>query len=630
MTDQNLNFIAVKVSKSEKTPELGQYWQKRYEKILNNKLFVESEKTTELVLTEDVVENPATPFGDIVLLNHLDANGNLDDTKLQSTVETAVRFLDACLDVINFSDEAKFIVTQYRKIGVGLADIQEFLEKNGNSSELQNIDHLGNLISNSAYRASETIAEEKSPCNNWNQINKHLRPRSFELWMSLNGEERHSGLSLSEEFDEETILDTDFQIVPRRNSNILLLPPDLEWQIWSDRDNLAPVTNIIEYQSPAPNVNLNESTEKDFVQDQDQEEKSDIKFEQYLPEITEIKQSNESTDNTNFEAQEFTYSNQVNPEQISSENIDEVFGSEEKKQTPTEDEPVVAEQVQDQYKDIEDSETLNSHLEVPMFNFGVQAETGNQNIPETESEQFNEKATMKNDDHDQVEGDLEPLQIGELVQIVKKDDPEFGKIYQIIDAVDGDQNPTRYHIAGGNPEIEKILWSENDLEPVDLDELLININSKTSEKDLRKEIEAEADRKKNLEISLYKEQLRQELEQKMQTEKSIAIAPKVQNNQELELLKSELSKSKQEIVKLKNEISSYTKKTDSNKIEMSLDEFEEKISERVKQYLSSADYKNELNRLVQQKTANLKNNFKSPVASSISTLKMMKKYQNLK
>ena len=33
MTDQNLNFIAAKVSKSEKTPELGQYWQKRYEKI---------------------------------------------------------------------------------------------------------------------------------------------------------------------------------------------------------------------------------------------------------------------------------------------------------------------------------------------------------------------------------------------------------------------------------------------------------------------------------------------------------------------------------------------------------------------------------------------------------------------
>jgi hypothetical protein len=637
MTDQNLNFIAAKVSKSEKTPELGQYWQKRYEKILN-KLFVVSEKTSELVLSEDVVENPATPFGDIVLLNHLDANGKLDDTKLQSTVETATRFLDACLDVINFSDEAKFIVTQYRKIGIGLADIQEFLEKNENSSELQNIDHLGNLISNSAYRASETVAEEKSPCSNWNKINKHLRPRSFELWINPSGEERHSGLALSEEFDEETILDTDFQIIPRRNSNILLFPPDLEWQIWSDRDNLAPVTNIIEYQAPAPEVDLEDSIEEE-EKEEELEEKPDLKPEQDLSEVEEIKEPIEEvkafsigedepqSEITNKQSEHFdlkqTKTKEVKPTKAEESVVDEEVQPEEGVQALIKEELVAEKTTEHEDEALEGHELVNPALEMPIFDFGVKPETEEA----IEIEPPDQEMILEGSQDDEVEDDSEALQIGELVQIVKKDDPQFGKIYQIIDAVEGDQNPTRYHIAGGNPEIEKVLWSENDLEPVDLDELLININSKTPEDDLIREIEAEADRKKNLEVALYKEQLREEMEQKMLTEKP--TLPEAQNSQEIEILKAELNKSKQEITQLKNKLQP-SKESEPNKAEMSLDELEEKISQRVKEYIASADYKNELNRLVQQKTANLKNNFKSPIASSISTLKMMKKYQNLK
>jgi hypothetical protein len=237
--------IIQKIANLEITTELASYWKKRYEKIFDSDYFLLSQKTKQLLLdTKSVVDKPVTPFGDIVICRHLDKNLTLDEPLLQSSIEAIVRFLDACLDFINFSQEAKTVVDQYRKIGVGISDFEEYLESKKDSSEIHEIDYLGNLISSNCYRASEALAEEKGSCENWTSINKHLRAKPFEYWLNQETGEIKSGLELSETLNQELIKNSKYEIIPRRNSHILIFPVDLEWQIWNDRDETAPETKI--------------------------------------------------------------------------------------------------------------------------------------------------------------------------------------------------------------------------------------------------------------------------------------------------------------------------------------------------------------------------------------------------
>ena len=243
ISDLYLKAIQVSAS-SENTPELVNYWQGRYSNLLDKELFRLSHKTSDLLKLTEVVR-PATTFGELVLVNHLDQNGQLDEAALQTTIETSVRFLDGLLDKLSFNESAKNTVAMYRKIGLGIADFKEYLSKRSNVSELDEIDYLGNLISSATYRASESLAEEKGICRGWDKVKKHLRPKSFEYWYDLETGEVKNGLDMGEDFSEDTIVNSNYEIVPRRNVSLLLFPPDLEWQIWSDRDDTAPKTEIV-------------------------------------------------------------------------------------------------------------------------------------------------------------------------------------------------------------------------------------------------------------------------------------------------------------------------------------------------------------------------------------------------
>lgn len=245
MNKQQQQDIINKIANLEITTELASYWKKRYENIFASDLFLLSEKTKNILLDDKTkVEKPITPFGDILISRHLDKNILIDELLLQSTIETIVRFLDASLDQINFTPEAKQIVDQYRKIGVGIADFEEYLELKKESAEINEIDYLGNFISTNCYRASETLAEEKGTCEQWESIYKHLRPKPFEYWIHQETKEIKSGLELSETLNQELIKNSKYEIIPRRNSHILIFPVDLEWQIWNDRDETAPETKI--------------------------------------------------------------------------------------------------------------------------------------------------------------------------------------------------------------------------------------------------------------------------------------------------------------------------------------------------------------------------------------------------
>jgi hypothetical protein len=235
MTETELAKI---ITKNESTVELGQYWAKRYEKFLADKFFVVSDKTLSLVNSQSEITSPATPFGHIDLTKFVSKNRAVDEIALQNTIETAVRFLDSTLDSIPFTNEASNIINQFRKIGVGVMSFDKYLEMRGSSSEIDEIDYIGNLISSSSYRASEALGEEKGLCQKWDSVKMLLKPKVFEYWFNTNTGEIKNGLDISEEFAADSITTSHFEIIPRRNTNILLYPSDLEWQIWSDRDEL--------------------------------------------------------------------------------------------------------------------------------------------------------------------------------------------------------------------------------------------------------------------------------------------------------------------------------------------------------------------------------------------------------
>lgn len=246
MVNEKLTQILKLAASSENTTELKMYWEKRYEEMFSRNLFSLSNKTVDIIAQQEILTKPTTPFGDIILLSHLDKNQILEETSLQSTVETAVRFLDGLLDGINFNADAKNIINQYRKIGIGIADFKQYLDKLKTVSDLDEIDHIGNLISSNSYRASESLAEEKGVCQAWDKIKRHLRPKSFEYWYDSETGEIKNGLEMSEIYTLDSVKSTKYEVIPRRNSNILLFPPDLEWQIWTDRDTSAPITENVE------------------------------------------------------------------------------------------------------------------------------------------------------------------------------------------------------------------------------------------------------------------------------------------------------------------------------------------------------------------------------------------------
>ncbi len=256
MHQSDIQNLSQKLSQTEKTPELAQYWGDRYNNLLESGKFEISEKTKQTLTSTDQIQKPSTPYGNVLLSKHLDSNKNLDQVSLQSTVEIAVRLLDASLESIDFDDNSKYQTKQFRKIGIGVEDIQAFLENQPDEANIELIDRIGKIVSTAAYRASESLAMEKGVPTKWESIASHIRPKSFENWYNPKTREIKTGLEISQDFDARTIAESEFKIIPRRNSHLLLLPVDMEWQLWSDRDESAPITELDSLTEKAPEMNL--------------------------------------------------------------------------------------------------------------------------------------------------------------------------------------------------------------------------------------------------------------------------------------------------------------------------------------------------------------------------------------
>ncbi len=472
---ETMHEILQSAAKTENTPELQLYWEKRFRDLVEKGFFKISEKTISLLNNQAAVGKPATPFGDIVLSKHLDQNNSLDELSLQATVETSVRLLDSLLEIINFTEEAKNIVTQYRKIGLGLADFKEYIDLRNTTSELDEIDYIGSLISSSSYRASETLAEEKGVCMNWNKIEHHLRPKSFEYWYDVETGEVRSGLEMSEDYDLETVVNSRFVIVPRRNSNILLFPTDLEWQIWSDRDESAPKTEISKQGSEIQSIfngvldeKLMESKPTDSVNFAGSESK--------------IEQIKEEKDDENPFATLSTNN---------SEEAENIYGDADDQL----DSQVDLDELEDELEDEPETEASNDEFENLQNSVFETEEVEETEGDDTEMDLADTDANLATDQKENATNNFipnqteiknmtesqntEPLfQIGELVQVKNPDKAEFSKVYQVIDIIFNDQDKTtHYKLTGSAYEVDENVWQEEDLSPVELTDILDKINT---------------------------------------------------------------------------------------------------------------------------------------------------------
>jgi hypothetical protein len=453
MSEPNLTEILTKASQSENTPELQNYWKRRYEDIISKNLFVLNPKTINLVTTEAEVVKPATTFGEILLMSHLDRNLVLDESMLQNTIESAVRLLDGLLDQINFTPEAESIVKQYRKIGLGIADFDRYIESKNPVSKIDEIDWLGNLISSAAYRSSESLAEEKGVCLGWDKIKKHLRPKSFEYWFNQTGEIRN-GLEMTEDWDNISIVNSNYEIVPRRNSHLLVYPPDLEWQIWADRDESSPATEIraeaktveggLSTKKPAESGSkVVESPSTESSSPADKSTDSSLSSRPFIPD-PEVLQGVAPTLATPIATTSETvpaktapiYSDSKTPSKPTTEPVTE----------PMSNLPKTTEKVD---QTVAESDQPNS----------VATDFGAINLgSEKNSRQLEEPA----------------FQVGELVQIGDPKSDYYGKVFQVVELEEEPQ--LHYKLIGGDENLENIQWRQDQLRSVELLEILDKLN----------------------------------------------------------------------------------------------------------------------------------------------------------
>ena len=225
-----------KVARTEPTVELELYWLKRYQEITQNLSFSLSEHTVEMAF-EDIVTRPSTPSGLINIEQIIDDKNQIQEASLQNIIETAIRLLDAILDIINFDDVAKKTVKEFRKIAIGIENLDSYLT----IPELlvDQVDYLGELISNSVYRASESLAEEKGACLRWEDIKSEVSSKSFEYWFNPDSGEIRTSLEIQEYInnnpESRPKIMGEFEIVARRGSHLLLYANTPEWLKWSDR-----------------------------------------------------------------------------------------------------------------------------------------------------------------------------------------------------------------------------------------------------------------------------------------------------------------------------------------------------------------------------------------------------------
>lgn len=184
---------------------------------------------TEILLNTSSEETAVCNLGSINMLNHI-TDGELDLTRLEETINTAVRMLDNVID-INFypTDEAKNANHRHRPVGLGLMGFQDALSACGigyaSDAGVEFADRSMEAISWFALMASSKLAEERGTYSSYqgSKWDRGLLPIDT---VSILEEERGMPIDM----DKSSTMDWDIvreQIKKHgmRNSNVMAIAP---------------------------------------------------------------------------------------------------------------------------------------------------------------------------------------------------------------------------------------------------------------------------------------------------------------------------------------------------------------------------------------------------------------------
>ena len=285
--EKKLQDIFQKIAQTETTSELRDYWLDQYKSVTNQEILILDQSTIDFFKVQEIAK-PVTPIASINL-DKLVNNGVVDEVLMQQNVEVAVRLLDSSLDALNFSDEVQDLIGQFRKIGVKLINYEKYLGDELSKTYKDKFENLGSAFSNACYRSSESLAEEKGVCLDWDNLKFQLRPKAFEYWYNMETGEIHNGLEVYEDYTPQTVRNSPFEVVPRRNSHIIILPNNPEWSIWSDREinnNDAKLNTITKSQDNLSSVQIDEVPLSDpSLRSINNVQPETIPFDQVLPNI---------------------------------------------------------------------------------------------------------------------------------------------------------------------------------------------------------------------------------------------------------------------------------------------------------------------------------------------------------
>jgi hypothetical protein len=229
------------ISRDENTPELGQFWARRYLEIMEKELFVVDSRF-ENVVSEEFENFVTIPAGQIILCNHLDKENRLDEDLLVSTIETSIRLLDALVTYMG-KYKNNLELAQKRIISVGIDDLDEFFERYNSNANDEDREYIAQLVGETAYRASEFIAEEKGPFEIYNDIKYDIGDNYFDTWV----DERDNIISNQEiQNSKNEIQAGQYSLLPRRNLGILNFAVEKKWLKYSDEAKITQALRDLE------------------------------------------------------------------------------------------------------------------------------------------------------------------------------------------------------------------------------------------------------------------------------------------------------------------------------------------------------------------------------------------------
>ena len=229
LSDAQILTVQV-ASSSEPTPELASFWSAKYRELYLQKVFFLDQATEELVARELPVKEYLEPRGYVNLPEHI-TSGRLDEEKFARTVGVAVRYLDDLIDTLEFSERAQKVAENYRALKLSVQGLERYLDQVRPLSVHAEIQKVAEHLARAAYRASESLAEEKGTCTSWLKYRKPPRIKVFDLLYNEETEEVKDALSVGLDTSLEG---SAWEVYQRRNLTLLDLPKNSSWEAWDD------------------------------------------------------------------------------------------------------------------------------------------------------------------------------------------------------------------------------------------------------------------------------------------------------------------------------------------------------------------------------------------------------------